>query len=83
MGDEFPGIAFVLAGVDVDDGGVEVGGYRVARAEDCAGFEFSDVDGEFVEEGLVAETKIVYLVLDAGDFFPLSILNLVPEDLED
>jgi len=48
----------------------EVAGDRAAREEDGAGLVACEGLGEDVEEGLVAETPAVDLVLDARALFP-------------
>ena len=68
--EEGPGQAAVVGGVDVDFGLAKIGRDRDAGGEERSRREGSDCSWEDVEEGLVAETPVVYCVGYVGEGVP-------------
>lgn len=65
-----PGISFVFARVNVDLRVIEIRWYGIPGKQNCSRRITSNWSRKFVEHWLIAETPIVDLVCDFGDFVP-------------
>ena len=70
VGDERPGLATVVAGIEVELGTGDIWRDGVPCAEDRAGRKGTDGYGEFVQEGLVPQTPAVDCVVYLADLRP-------------
>ena len=70
MRDEFPGVSFINARLDIDFGFTQISRDGIPRAENCSCRIFSNRDRHFVEEWLVTKSPSIDLVCDFGNLLP-------------